>query len=289
LYQDHYQKFDTIGQEWIDAVRKCLQVKLVPILRPFVMATCESIKQTAFDSHPSCYLYPDFGKPSICDIGAANWARIFWTVKGALIQDATATLKQMLDVLSACGTDILSTGMEKIQLIFRQVREMVVSDLNKFAENIADQVSSKTGWYHRGVIVFGFPTLKSSNRNKRSADNNTDLFYVNLLIAAQSEFDLNAPNMLATNVSAEAINIAKAIENGEIRLDMEEGTEFKGLSICIDYNCTEISLQVTPAQQEKQDKGGVNRTTIIVVVCALTLGMILVVSGIVILKKVRHS
>ncbi|XP_060602114.1 uncharacterized protein LOC132755286 [Ruditapes philippinarum] len=256
------------------------------------MATCESIKQTAFDSHPSCYLYPDFGKPSICEIGCDNWVRIFWTVKGALIQDAIATVKQMWDVYEACDCDVLSLGMEMIRLVFRHVWGKIVTNLNKMAQIIANQISRIKGWYKRGVLIFGFPTPESPNRNKRSADNNTDLFYVNLLIAAQSEFDLNAPNMLATNVSAEAISVAKAIENGEIRLDIEEGIEFTGLSICIDYNCTETSLQVTPAQQaqqEKQDKGGVNRTTIIVVVCAVTFGMILVVSGVVILKKVRRS
>ncbi|XP_060565644.1 uncharacterized protein LOC132724720, partial [Ruditapes philippinarum] len=285
LYQDHYEEFNNIGQEWIDAVRKCLQVKLVPILRPFVMATCESIRQQAFESHSGCYLHPDVGKPSICDIGGVNWARIFWTVKSALIQDATATLKQMLDVVEACGSDILSTGMEKIQMIFRQTTEIVLSDLNQFAESISEQIASQMDWYKRGIIFFGFPTFTSYNRFKRSADNKTDLFYINLLIASKSEFDLNANSSHKVNVSTEATSVAKAIENGDARLQIPEGTEFTELSLCVDYSCTETSLQIKPAPPEKKDGDGVNAILIIIIVCSVTFGIALIVSVVVILRK----
>ncbi|XP_060602095.1 uncharacterized protein LOC132755268 [Ruditapes philippinarum] len=286
LYQDHYQEFNTIGQEWIDAVRKCLQVKLVPILRPFVVATCESIKQTAFDSHSGCYLHPDSGKPSICDIGVGNWARIFWTVKGALIQDATETLKQMLDVVSACGTDILSLGMENIQMIFRREKEMVLRNLNKFAENIADQMASKMKWNTRGISFFGYPTLITPNRNKRAADINTNTFYINILIAAKSVFDLNAVDSPRANLSAEAISVATSIENGDVRLDIAQGIEFKELSLCIDYNCTDTSLQVEPAPPKKNgvSASNVKPFTIVLTIIAAMAASVLALH----LKMLRH-
>ena len=274
MYKEHYQDFDTTGQQWIDAVRKCLQVKLVPILRPFVIATCEHIKQMAFDSHPGCYLHPDSGAPSICDIGVANWARVFWTVKGALIQDATATIKQMLDIVMECGYDILSTGISKIQMTFQRVNETVLSNLNKFAENIADEMARKLDWHRKGIIYFGFSTLISINRSKRTTDTNSDLVHVNLLIASGSEFDLNATDDAPeVNVSAEAISAAEAIENGDVRLDIGEGAEFTELSLCNNYNCTETSLQVDLAPQEKTDdsgSSGLRSTTIIIIVCAGT-------------------
>jgi hypothetical protein len=249
------------------------------------MATCESIRQQAFESHSGCYLNPDVGKPSICDIGVGNWARIFWTVKGALIQDATATLKQMLDVVVACGLDILSTRMEKIQMIFRQTtEENVLRDLNQFAEGISEQIARQMDWYRRGIIFFGFPTLTNYNRYKRSADNKTDLFYINLLIASKSEFDLNANRSQKVNVSADATSVAKAIENGDARLQIPEGTEFTELSLCVDYNCTETSLQVKPAPPENKDGGGVNAIMIIIIVCSVTFGIAIIVSVVVMLR-----
>ncbi|XP_060559139.1 uncharacterized protein LOC132719395 [Ruditapes philippinarum] len=216
LYHDHHRKFYTMVQQWIDAVRKCLQVKLVPILRPFVKANCESIKQTALDSYSGCYLHPDEGKPSICTIDLLNLMRIFWTVKGTLVQDATAILKQMLDVVSSsCDLDILPIGNEKIQMKFQIAKDTAMEKLDKFAENIADQIASKMGWYRKGVLYFGFPTSVKSNDNIPAVN----LVYINLLIAPKSKFDLNTEDAHETNVSAEAISVAKGIENGYVRLE----------------------------------------------------------------------
>ena len=269
-------------------MRKCLQVKLVPILRPFVTPTCESIKQTAFISHPGCYLHPDSGAPSICDIGVADWARIIWTVKGALIQDPTATLKQIIDIGIECGYDILSNGMGKIQMTFGRATETVLNNLSDFSKNVVVQMARQMDWDRRGIVYFGFPALIIINRNKRATDTNSDLVHVNLLIAPRYKFDLNAANNTpVVNVSAEAISAAEAIENGDVRIDIGEEAQFTVLSLCMDYNCTETSLQVDPAPPEKKDDSGLSATTIIIIVCAVTFGTVLIVSGVVIFRKMR--
>ncbi|XP_045175878.1 uncharacterized protein LOC123536618 [Mercenaria mercenaria] len=288
LYQIHYSEFNYKGQQWIDAVRKCLQVKLVPILRPFVKATCEGIKQTAFDSHPGCYLHPDEGKPSICDIGFANWARVFWTVKSAVIQDARATFKQMLDVVQGCGTELLNNGMELIKLKLKQTKDIVQRSLDEIAENVSGIISEKMNWFERGIMHFGYPAQDGSNRKKRATDNDTDIdnFYINILIAARSEFDLNAKNISSANVSAEAIDVAKAIENGDVRVKIEDGLEFTELSVCSNYNCTETSLQVTPAPpEETENDGGNHVTTVIIIVVAAIFGLALVVVVVIVMRK----
>ncbi|XP_045174254.2 uncharacterized protein LOC123535605 [Mercenaria mercenaria] len=288
LYQIHYSEFNYKGQQWIDAVRKCLQVKLVPILRPFVKATCEGIKQTAFDSHSGCYLHPDEGKPSICDIGFANWARVFWTVKSAVIQDARVAFKQMLDVVQACGSEILNKGMELIKLKFKQTTDKIQRSLDEIAEKVSNLISEKMNWFKRGIMHFGYPVQGRPNRNKRDTDNDTDNnFYINILIAARSEFDLNAENNPVANISAEAIDVAKAIENGDVRVKMEDGLEFTELSVCSNYNCTETSLQVTPAPPEEIENGGIRLTTVIIIVVVATFGVVLVVLAVVVLRKLR--
>ncbi|XP_045174251.2 uncharacterized protein LOC123535602 [Mercenaria mercenaria] len=289
LYQNHYSEFDDKGQQWIDAVRKCLQVKLVPILRPFVKTTCEGIKQTAFDSHPGCYLQPDEGKLSICDIGFANWARVFWTVKSAVIQDARATFKQMLDVVQACGTELLNNGMELIKLKMKQTKDAIQRSLDEIAENVSDIISEKMDWFIRGIMHFGYPAQNRSNRKKRATVNDTDIdsFYINILIAASFEFDLNAENNPVANISAEAIDVAKAIENGDVRVKMEDGLEFTELSVCSNYNCTETSLQVTPAPPKEVENGGITSATVIIIVVVTTFGIVLVVLAVIVLRKMR--
>jgi hypothetical protein len=51
LYNENFAKFSVEGQTWIDAVRKCLQVSLVPIIRPWCSKSCKEVKQIAFASH----------------------------------------------------------------------------------------------------------------------------------------------------------------------------------------------------------------------------------------------
>ena len=67
LYSDSYNDFSTEGRAWIDGVCKCLQVALVPSLRPWVSKTCRDNRREAFDSHSGCYklTYTSYSRPRI--------------------------------------------------------------------------------------------------------------------------------------------------------------------------------------------------------------------------------
>ncbi|CAG2213220.1 unnamed protein product [Mytilus edulis] len=79
LYTKHYSRFSTNGKTWINAVRKCLQVTLVPILRPWRSLSCKEVKELAFDSHVPCYVNPDANRPgiSICHLGPSDFFLCF--------------------------------------------------------------------------------------------------------------------------------------------------------------------------------------------------------------------
>ena len=68
LYTDNYNTFCPTGRQWIDGVRRCLQVALVPSLRPFIEKSCADIRSDAFRSHSPCYLNPEPGAPSVCSL-----------------------------------------------------------------------------------------------------------------------------------------------------------------------------------------------------------------------------
>ncbi|OQV15755.1 hypothetical protein BV898_10092 [Hypsibius exemplaris] len=103
LYGDHYNSFSDQGQQWVDGVRKCLQVSLVPMIRPYYNGDCADIKRQAFASHAPCYVAPGFGAPSMCQLGSRDWFTAFWTIKDAfLTSDALETLTGILDVMIAC-------------------------------------------------------------------------------------------------------------------------------------------------------------------------------------------
>ena len=56
-YSRNYGQFSPLGKTWVDAVRKCLQVSLAPLLRECNSnIACEFIQDRAFKSHDCCYL-----------------------------------------------------------------------------------------------------------------------------------------------------------------------------------------------------------------------------------------
>ena len=76
LYDDRRSFFSAEGQKWVDAVRKCLQVDLVPLIRPWVTASCYNLRQKALASHVPCYINPDQNVTSVCDLKCTDYLRV---------------------------------------------------------------------------------------------------------------------------------------------------------------------------------------------------------------------
>ncbi len=116
---DHDSDFTESGQSWDDGVRKCLQVALVPSLRPWIRKTCADIRSDAFDSHPGCYLTPGSGAPSICKLPCSDVWRAFWVVNvigDAFTSEPYETGVQMLRVMRGCfgTTNCIGIGVETL-------------------------------------------------------------------------------------------------------------------------------------------------------------------------------
>ena len=114
LYEENYKSFSVKGQEWIDGVRKCLQVALVPIIQPSFKGNCKDIKKRAFDSHSSCYVNPGLGVPSVCDLSLRDWRSVISTIKTSLVSEMSQTLYGMFEVGSNCLRKTLSSGFDCI-------------------------------------------------------------------------------------------------------------------------------------------------------------------------------
>ena len=115
LYSDNYNDFSSTGRQWVDEVRRCLQVALVPSLRLWVSPTCADIREEAFRSHAGCYTDV---QPSMCDLSCADIWRAFVIVnlpneditEGALVSAPLATIQQMLSVMLRCYTNVELSG-----------------------------------------------------------------------------------------------------------------------------------------------------------------------------------
>ena len=105
LFMENYNQFTTSGRQWVDGVRQCLQLALVPALRPWMTRSCAQLSREAFDSHPVCYLNPGSGIASICDLPCSDAWTAFYVVNvigDAFISAPVETGIQMLKVMQGC-------------------------------------------------------------------------------------------------------------------------------------------------------------------------------------------
>ena len=73
LFLNAYSQFASLGVLWLNGVRKCFMVNLVPRLRRWQQAdSCEELTTSAITSLSDCFVAPFPGIPSICGVPLAG-------------------------------------------------------------------------------------------------------------------------------------------------------------------------------------------------------------------------
>ncbi|CAF1365554.1 unnamed protein product [Rotaria sp. Silwood1] len=175
LYSTSYNKFSENGQTWIDAVRKCLQMKLVPLLRPFITTTCEEIRDTAFKSHTECYVYPKQGDLllSYCFLNVFDWWRVFWIVKEAMIDVPYQSLTGYLETSYLCSDFHVyyeNIPVRSVHLTINNLSKTksAATNLNELATLIGGSMAHLLNWNLKRLDFFAYHLNASviSNSNQ---------------------------------------------------------------------------------------------------------------------------
>ena len=256
LFIDNYNSFSSKGQQWVDGVRKCLQVTLVPMIRPYFNGDCEDIKKEAFDSHAPCYVNPGFGVPSMCDLSCGDWLSVFWTIKSSfLTSDAFRVLTGMIEVGSKCisktlfcsllGAGAMTTPYGRMAALLllltsdisnRQKSDAKLTrevDRYELAAKITDFVAIQLKWNHDHLDWFGY-TL---DENIEAGENVS----INIWLINKNK---NSTDDLVGN---EITRFEDWITSGKNYLNVDvNGVQFKPvtLSLCENTNCESINSTV---------------------------------------------
>lgn len=107
-YADNSDLFTPTGNTWQLGVRVCLQKVLQKkYIDQNPKASCEQIRNFAFDSHPTCYL--DEG---VCKLGLSDWIGIYKVVCGGILCPdqitEVSTWKQAIQTGMGCANWALS-------------------------------------------------------------------------------------------------------------------------------------------------------------------------------------
>ncbi|KAF9267522.1 hypothetical protein L218DRAFT_822519, partial [Marasmius fiardii PR-910] len=113
-YGDHYcnkfsspsnlHKFTPKGQQWMWKTMLCLQTALIPELQVAVpssesgrLEVCNELKDTAFDSHPRCYI-----SSGVCELTIKDWVTILQVVGLKTLFANRDAVEQSLRTVRGC-------------------------------------------------------------------------------------------------------------------------------------------------------------------------------------------
>ncbi|CAC5403949.1 unnamed protein product [Mytilus coruscus] len=253
LYTEHYGKFTTSGQTWINAVRKCLQVTLVPVLRPWRSLSCKEIKELAFKSHVPCYVHPDEKRPgiSICNLGPLDFFSVFWTVKSSLVMSVDSSLETIngfWNTMKQCTffkSYSFDGDIRNIQMTVEHEgvegvrgRRSVPEESIRLSNDIVDHIAKYLNWYKKGVVWFSYDDNSTSIASKT--------LLINVFLADRKTYDLDANNVLKSDLNATVEDFQTKVLTGDLFGDTKD-VSFKVISSqgCSDANCDILSFNVT--------------------------------------------
>ena len=251
LYDKRYTLFSADGQKWVDGVRKCLQVVLVPFLRPWMKPTCQEIRKTAFASHTPCYLRPGKGAPSVCDLGCWEYFKIFWTIKGSFTELDTAwePVKGMWNIGTQCGLHSQirkclmgrsASPMKVAKLViqtFSQQKRHSTDSLSeadarsRFVDRVGSAIASTLKWNTDVIDWIAHPV---------NAANSDDPDSLHIIIVLADKKAMGIVNTSTPSVSFDQtmLEFASAIEEGRLFMQVYDSNVWvKSLAACSDKSC----------------------------------------------------
>ena len=264
LYTDNYNDFSSDGRAWIDGVRKCLQVVLVPSLRPWVQKTCSDIRGDAFNSHPGCYINPANGAPGICELSCTDVLRSFWLVSyegGALTSAFAETTNQMWSVMVGCfGDSQLSGCIPAAQTaLIISIPFVPISQRLAAATAVITFLANRLNWISNGFRWIPFldnDDSDSDNRRKRDtieSDMVTN-FDVRLLLADEKILNISngtdLPQTRGHTLDQAIEDLSNAVRNGDLsQIPLIVNDTQMTLTVLSVGQCTDISCNSTDVKE----------------------------------------
>ncbi|CAM4802730.1 unnamed protein product [Rotaria magnacalcarata] len=250
LHTKHNELLSDRAQRWIDDARKCLQMALVPFVRPFNNGNCQKIRERAFDSYKPCYIRPYPEVASICHMTRRDWLRIFWTLKSAFIAStpiAYSSLQNIVDTFNECSMDTEANDFGHIFKEFKLTIDLIDTpwdNLNKdqsdqIAVRIAHQIArialappQRWGWY-----AYGIPLTSMQHSHTGHKQMAIELLVADLPGIVNKTL---VPPVNITNVEFNEIisRIENAVIKGNLLIQIDNGTYYVSqMTYCLDAKC----------------------------------------------------
>lgn len=248
-YSVNYYDFNSTARLWINRVRQCLQVALVPSLRLWVSTTCADISRRAFASHSRCYTS---GYPSICQLSCADVWRAFVITnfpgesrEGTSVTAPLVTIDQMLAVMrrcsktygeqSGCITNLLATIRISVQvpIIYRTTTTAYI---------IARHFARALAWERNGIRWF--PLFRN-----QSYYSFTDLeMNFRVLLVDTKLLNIRSLPTFGQNLDQAIDSLVNRARSGSlstrIMVNDQVTSSLSSVGQCLDVDCTSTNMTI---------------------------------------------
>jgi len=250
LFDERRAKFSADAQKWMDGVRKCLQVSLVPLMRPWDDSTCEEIRAKAFASHTPCYLEPDKDVPSICDLDYLQYVKIFWTIKGSFIDLDTAweSLKGMWNIAAECKSSKIRQTFESARETYNDVIKFFKIQIQRFKQkkrrstdsipdaDLQSRFADGVGSVIANTLKWNMDVMDWLAYTDAAIDlDNLDIYIV---LADKKALGIVTTSAPSVDFNQTVQEFASAVKNGTLPLQVDGYKVLvKSLASCSDKSC----------------------------------------------------
>lgn len=249
VFEEQKAKLSPDAQNWMEAVRKCHQVAMVPLLRELEYQTCKEIRDKAIASITQCYLNPDKGVKSICDISCWERFKIFWAIKRSFrkLDTAWESLKGLWSIDTKCNPhriqgycfersfkNVINRLKLKVESLMRRKRRSPYSlsnadFLSRFAEKVGEAITSDLNWNTDVMDWFAYTTKWDSLTNLDIVITLADIKALGIVTGPIESVDLEKTIK----------DFASAIKKSRLRPQVDGyNVWIKSLDLCLDKPCS---------------------------------------------------
>ncbi|XP_068695635.1 uncharacterized protein [Montipora foliosa] len=268
LYNYRRALLSADGWSWVSAVRNCLQLKLAPLVRPWITLSCSEIRQISLATHIPCYMKPDRNVPSLCDLNCTDYLKVFWSIKGSVIKMGTAwqaweSINRLWNIETICADEYSPIrqclkdqeavgGVMKFTKILVQKPASMQLHLSPqdagrwFADEVGSSIANVLKW---NTIVMDWMAYTNSYDPAR---NDTE---ITMVLA-----DKKALGIVNTTISASAhltstiLEFASAVEEGKLALQAGGYKVLvKSMVLCSDKACIQTQASTQAATTRPND------------------------------------
>lgn len=250
LYLNPYSDLSRGGNIWINGVRKCLQVTLVPLLRKWRGTNgrnCKSLTKYAISSYRHCFYSPYPATiPTICKLPLTDLWRIFWHLRQTS-EEVQYSLLALLKIIENC------TEFRKVNLNQGQVRKLVfyVKRHEQFGETqerkfLSEDLGRKIAKHFKldkeGIVWFAYPKIGKTFMN------NT---IIKLVFYIANKHEHRMSQKLETdpvvNLNKTVLTLVDAVRRNKLRFHgsgSKQGYHVIATTVCQDLECRSNTWKV---------------------------------------------